>query len=101
MRDDEIHSQAFMSEELVDQCSSFEEANTPTPKQYEPNLVASQYGEYPPSFNSKEEKEHENLLVSQDLGVKNYQEEGDSPIVLHLDNVSRKYGELTPFFITL
>jgi hypothetical protein len=90
-----------MSEDLVDQRSSFEEYNTPTPQKYEPNLEASKYGEYLPSFNSEEEKEHDNNLVSQDLGIKNSQEEGDSPIFLHVENVGRKYGEPTPFFITL
>jgi hypothetical protein len=52
MRDVEINSQDFMSEDLVDQHSSFEEYNISSPQQDDPNLEASQYGKYLPSFNS-------------------------------------------------
>jgi hypothetical protein len=46
-------------------------------------------------------KRHDDLLIPHDPDVEESQEERDPPKILHVVNVSRKYGELAHFFITV
>jgi hypothetical protein len=48
------------------------------PQQDESNSTASRFDEFPPSFDPKEEEEHDDILLPQDPGRKNLK--GDPPL---------------------